>query len=133
MLKLIFITVSLFLLSFAFSDWKKAKSFHGFDKWIKGKINDLILKDNSVFFEVKWQDPFTKEEKIYFHLFSNQYYSPERINLLIQKFVGKHFFLSLKIQHEQVTEIKPYSNARITFWIYLILGIMGLIFTFYSK
>lgn len=118
-----------FLATMTFFDFKKSKELKGFSKLISGKIVDISTSENGTWFSVEY---FEKDavKKIYLHNFSATLLDQGKILWLSQKFLNKKFYLIAKESNGEIIELKAYSNAKMTRWVYLALLLLVAFFLF---
>ncbi len=109
-----------FMATMTFFDFKKSKELKGFSKLINGKIVDISTSENGTWFSIEY---FEKDsaKKIYLHKFSSTLLDQAKIFWLSQKFLNKKFYLVAKENNGEIIELKSYSNAKMTRWVYLVL------------
>ncbi len=106
-------------LSLAISEFKKAKSIEDFDLLIKGVVKSVTSSKNGVFFNIEYPG-YNGDRGYYTHCFNKEKLEKNSVNYLIQKFTNSSFYLIGKVEGEKIIEVKPYTNSKVTRWLYLL-------------
>lgn len=117
-MKVILLFVLFFLLTMTYLEFKKSKSLDKFKELIKGTITGVTPTDNGVYFDIEYKD---KEEiKIFKHQFNKNKLTLEKVNFLAEHYLTSPFYLLGKKDGDLIVDVKPYSNAKIMKWLYLL-------------
>jgi hypothetical protein len=115
----ILVAVLFICLSLAISEFKKAKSMDGFDLLIKGIVKSVSSSKEGVFFSIEYPG-YNGDRGFYRHCFNKEKLEKHSVNYLVQKFTNSSFYLIGKVEGEKIIEVKPYSNSKVTRWLYLL-------------
>lgn len=135
-LKPLIIALLTFFMITAYFKYKLYIKMRKFKQSLSGKVNDVVIENNKMYFIVKWSKPQNLKSDNLLNVKDNiGYYKhfarntpkniPEQyLNKYITKHIGRSFILKGKIENDTLKEIMPLDNPGFSFLSYLILSIV---------
>lgn len=123
-MKLLLLSVGVFFLTLFALERKEYKKIKNYKSWTRGFIEDIVIKDNIFYLKVQYQNPFKEQECFYLHPLKNKDMSKNQEIVLKNKYLNQPYFLMLELENKEIKNVKPFNNAFINQWVYLVVSIV---------
>jgi hypothetical protein len=121
-MKLLLMSIGVFFLTLFVLERKEYQKIKGYKSWTRGFVEDIVLKDNQYHLKIQYKNPFMEEECLYWNPLKNKKINQNQEALLRSKYINQPYFLMLKTENQKIQDVKPYNNAFINQWVYLVLS-----------